>query len=167
MKKADNDLKEKNAEETHVPALYFHQQYHSPRCARTVQQALNAYEKLTTKKDKFKFMKEKIHIRYLGLGWVDACHPCSKNKHTYQPAELLQHLINVVIPLADNEIIPSKAPVNLPTHPDTFTLGTKSADLVALENSMLDREERVRLNAMIERDRLEDSGYGDQLTEMQ
>ena len=50
-KKAANDLKDKNAEETHVPALYFHQQYHSPRCARTVKQALNAYEKLTTKKD--------------------------------------------------------------------------------------------------------------------
>ena len=68
MKKAANDLKEKNAEETHVPALYFNQQYHSPRCARTVQQALNAYEKLTTKKDKFKFVKEQIHIRYLGHG---------------------------------------------------------------------------------------------------
>ena len=50
MKKAANDLKEKNAEENHVPALYFHQQYHSPRFARTVQQALNEYEKLTTTK---------------------------------------------------------------------------------------------------------------------
>ena len=76
-------------------------------------------------------------------------------------------MINVVIPLADNEIVPSKAPVNLPTRPDTFTLGKKSADLVALDNSMLAREERVRLNAIIDRDRLEDSGYGDQLIEMQ
>ena len=75
MKKAANDLKDKNAEENHVPDLYFHQQYHSPRCARTVQKALNAYEKLTTTKDKFKFVKEQIHIRYLGLGWVDAYHP--------------------------------------------------------------------------------------------
>ena len=32
---------------------------------------------------------------------------------------------------------------------------------------MLSREERVRLNAMIEKYRLEDSGYGDQLMEMQ
>ena len=118
-------------------------------------------------KDKFKFVKEKLHIRYLGIGWVDAYHPWSKNKHTNQPADILQHLINVVITLADIEIVPSKAPVNLPTRPNTFPLGTKSADLVALDNSMLAREERVRLNAMIERDRLEDSGYEDQLTEMQ
>ena len=103
-------------------------------------------------KDKFKFMKEQIHIQYLRLGWVDAYHPWSKNKNTYQPAELSQHLINVVIPLADNEIVPSKAPVNLPIRPDTFTLGTKSADLVALDNSMLAREERVRLNAVVESD---------------
>ena len=85
----------------------------------------------------------------------------------YQPEELLQNLINVVIPLADNEIVPSKAPVNLPTRPDTFTLGTKSADLVALYNYMLAREQRVRLNAMIYRDILEDIEYGDQLMEMQ
>ena len=32
---------------------------------------------------------------------------------------------------------------------------------------MLDREERVILNAMIDRDILEDSGYGDQIMEMQ
>ena len=32
---------------------------------------------------------------------------------------------------------------------------------------MLAREECVILNAMIERDRLDDSGYGDQLMEMQ
>ena len=69
--------------------------------------------------------------------------------------------------MAATEIVPSKAPVNLPTRPDTFTLGTKSADLVVLDNYMLAREERVRLNAMIERDRQEDSGYGDQLMEMQ
>ena len=72
-------------------------------------------------------------------------------------------MINVVIPLADNEIVPSKAPVNLLTRPDTFTLGTKSADLVALDNSMSARKEGVRLNAMIDRGILEDSGYGDQL----
>ena len=68
MKKAANYLKEKNDEETHVPALSFNQQYHSPRCARTVQQALNAYEKLTTKKDKFKFVKEKFTFDTSGLG---------------------------------------------------------------------------------------------------
>ena len=37
----------------------------------------------------------------------------------------------------------------------------------ALDNYMLAKEERVRLNAMIERDRLEDSGYGYYLMEMQ
>ena len=89
-------------------------------------------------------------------------------KQTHVPTRrYLQHLINLVIPLADNEIVPSKAPVNLPTHPDTFTLGTKSADLVALDNYMLAREHRVRLNATIERDILQDSGYGYQIMEMQ
>ena len=76
-------------------------------------------------------------------------------------------MIKKFITLADNEIVPSTATVNLPTRPDTFKLGTKLADLIALDNSMLAREESLILNTMIERDRLEDSGYGDQLMEMQ
>ena len=55
----------------------------------------------------------------------------------------------------------------MPTRPDNFTLGTKLADLVALDNKILAKEYLVRLNAMIERDKLESSGYGDQLMEMQ
>ena len=112
-------------------------------------------------------MKEQIHIQYIGLGWVDAHHSWSKGNHTYQLAELLQHLICVVIPLEATNTVPAKAPCNLPMRPDTFTLGTKSADLIALDNSMLAREECVRLNALIERNILEDIGYGDQLIEMQ
>ena len=79
----------------------------------------------------------------------------------------MQHLIRVVIPLEATNTVPAKAPCNLPMRPDTFTLGTKSADLIALDNSMLAREEYVRLNALIERNILEDIGYGDQLIEMQ
>ena len=36
------------------------------------------------------------NIQYIGLGWVDAHHPWSKGKNTYQPAELLWHLMRVV-----------------------------------------------------------------------
>ncbi len=46
-------------------------------------------------------------------------------------------------------------------------LGTKSADLIGLDDAVLAKEERIRLNAMLERDRRENSGFGDQLMEMQ
>ncbi len=112
-------------------------------------------------------MKEQILISYLGLGWEEAHHPWSKNKHQYTALELLKHLCEVVIPLQEVKEVPKQAPIKLPARPDSFTLGTKSADLIQLDDQALAREECIRLNAMLERDRMEMSDFGDQLMEMQ
>ncbi len=61
----------------------------------------------------------------------------------------------------------NQAPIKLPTRPDSFTLGTKLADLIELDNRAMAREECIRLNAMLEQDQRENSGFGDQLMEMQ
>ena len=47
---------------------YLHQKYLSPRCWKTLHQALDECEQLTSKKEKIECMKEQILIRYLGLG---------------------------------------------------------------------------------------------------
>ncbi len=73
----------------------------------------------------------------------------------------------MVIPLQDVNKVPDQAPIKLPTRPDNYTLGTKSADLLGLDDAVLAKEERMRLNAMLERDRRENSGFGNQLMEMQ
>jgi hypothetical protein len=39
--------------------------------------------------------------------------------------------------------------------------------LIQLDDGALAREEHIRLNAMLEQDQREDSGFGDQLMEMQ
>ena len=69
-----------------------------------------------------------------------------KKKHHYTASELLKHLCEIVIPLEDINEVPKQAPIKLPTRPDNFTLGTKSADLIQLDNGALAREERIRLN---------------------
>jgi hypothetical protein len=160
-------MKLQSTERDLINISYLHQKYFSPRCWKTVQQALDEFEKLSSKKDKTECVKEQILIRYLGLGWEEAHHPWSKNKHQYTASELLKHLCEVVIPLQDVKEVPSEAPIKLPTRPDRYTLGTKSADLLELDDAVLAKEERIRLKAMLERDRREDSGFGDQLMEMQ
>ena len=62
------------AEKSLIEATYLHQQYNSPRCWKTAEQALNEYCKLRTKAEKLRHVKEQILIRYLGLGWVEAHH---------------------------------------------------------------------------------------------
>jgi hypothetical protein len=168
-KKIEAGLEKKfeDAERDLITISYFHQQYSSPRCWKTRRQALDEFEKLGSKAEKLKCVREQILIRYLGLGWIGAHHPWSKNKYQYLPAELLKHLCDVVIPLQDTEDVPELPPINLPQHSVNYTMGTKSADLLALYNSAHDKEDSIRLKAMIERDRLENSGFGDQLTELQ
>ncbi len=105
---------------------------------------LDEFKKLSSKKVKTECVKEQILIRYLGLGWEEAHHPWSKNKHQYK------HLCEVVIPLQDVKEVPSEAPIKLPTRPDRYTLSTKSADLLELDDAVLAKEERIRLRAMLE-----------------
>ncbi len=111
-------------------------------------------------------MKEQILIRYLGLGWEEAHHLWSKNRYQYTASELLKHLCEVVIPLQNVKEVPIQAPIKLPTRPDSFTLGTKSADLIQLDDGSLAREEQIRLNAMLEQDQREMNGFGNQLMAM-
>jgi hypothetical protein len=101
----------------------------------------------------------------LGLGGKKLI-PWSKNKHQYTDLELLKHLSEVVIPLQDVKVVPNQAPIKLPAWPDSFTLGTKLADLIELDNGGMAREERIKLNALLEQDQRENSGFGDQLMEM-
>ncbi len=167
--KATNAIatKLKSTEKDLINISYLYQKYFSPRCWKTVCQALDEFEKLTSKKDKKECMKEQILIRYLRLGWEEAHHPCSKNKHQYTALELLKHLCEVVTSLQDVKKVPNQAPIKLLALPDSFTLGTKSADLIELHNGAMAREEHIRLNAILERDQRENSGFGDQLMEMQ
>ena len=82
-------------------------------------------------------------------------------------SQQLKHLCEVIIPLQEVKEVPKQAPIKLPARPDSFTLGTKLADLIQLDDQALAREECIRLNAMLERDQMDMSGIGDQLMEMQ
>eukprot|EP00956_Cyclotella_meneghiniana_P002231 scaffold2510_cov65-Cyclotella_meneghiniana.AAC.1 len=155
----------KSAEKALIDATYLHKQYHSPACWQTVEDADANWERLKTKKDKMKHVKENILIRYLGLGWVEAHHPWSRKQdgiqHTFTSDELFQHLIEVVIPLADKKEMPLYAPVKLPELPDNFTLGTRSAVRKNLDEKHEDLEVDVRRRAKVELERMEESGITD------
>jgi hypothetical protein len=113
-------------------------------------------------------MHEGVDINQVSwTGWEEAHHLWSKSKHQYTASELLKHLCKVVIPLQDVKEVPIEAPIKLPTRPDSYTLGTKSADLLGLDDAVLAKEERIRLKAMLEQDRRENSGFGNQLMGMQ
>ena len=91
----------KSAEDDLILASYLHQQYDSPRCCKTAKEAFDVYNELTSKSAKFKFVKGQIQIQSVGLGWPEAHHPWSKNNVHFTPTQLMEHFVNVVIPLAE------------------------------------------------------------------
>ena len=66
-KKVAQEKKLEAAQKDFITASYFWQQYDSPRCWKTAEEAMDNFENLKTKKDKFKYVKEQILIGYLGL----------------------------------------------------------------------------------------------------
>ncbi len=104
-------MKLNSMEKDLINISYLYQKYFSPRCWKTVHQALDDFKKLTSKKDKIECVKEQILIRYLWLGWEEAHHPWSKNKHQCTTLELLKHLCEVVISLTDIKEVPGQAPI--------------------------------------------------------
>jgi len=152
-----------------IDAMYLKQQYNSPRCWLAEKQAFEEFEKLRYKKDRMAAVKEQILMRYLGLGWVEAHHPWSKKGHgSYSAAELFDHFVTVVLPLADTHKVPDQPPLKLPGLPTNLKrLGTRAQDCVDLAKELGSQERKFRLDALRKRDQLEENGFGDQLSEMQ
>ncbi len=146
---------------------YLWQQFDSPRCCKSSKEALNIFNDLSSKSAKLKFVKEQILIWYLGLGWTKAYHPWSKKKHVFSPVELMEHFVKVVLPLQNTEIVPDEPPINLPGLPTLPALGTVAKDITALEENNNKAGLQLRMNAMLEQERLKDNGFGDKLMEMQ
>ncbi len=89
-------------------------------------------------------MREGANFNQVSWAWVEeAHHPWLKNTHVYTASELFKQLCDIGIPLQDAKDVPDELPIQLPAWPDSFTLGTKSADLIQLDNGALAREERI------------------------
>jgi len=80
---------------------------------------------------------------------------------------LLDHFIKVVLSLTDTKEVPAEPPLELLGLPNICRLGTRARDCVELEKALNSEGRDFRMQALQERERLEDNGFGDQLMEMQ
>ena len=76
LQEEKSEQKEKLAREKKLKASkddfmnesYLHQQYNSSRCSMTAPQAFWGFDKLMTNAARYRYLKEQILIRYVGLG---------------------------------------------------------------------------------------------------
>mmetsp|Transcript_11105 Transcript_11105/g.22083 ORF Transcript_11105/g.22083 Transcript_11105/m.22083 type:complete len:381 (-) Transcript_11105:27-1169(-) len=163
QKKLDKEKKQ------FVTNLYLWEEYNRPRCWKDVATAQEEYNKLSSNAAKMKEVRNQILIRYLGLGWVKAHHPWSKNGREYTHAELFDHLINTVIPLSQTETVPESPPFKLPElpAPAQLGLGQLTHDRVSLENQAIDGGDELIEQGYEERDQNEMKGQGSKFGEWQ
>ena len=156
-----------DAQEDYIVAIYFWEQYHSPRCWKTVEIAKMHFKKLNSETARLVAVKEQILIRYLGLGWVKAHHAWSSGGTTYLAKYLLGWLIETVIPMADNVDIPSEPPLSLPSPPELPSLGTISDLALVYKTASEEKIASFKEKSNKERDSREADGKGDKWSERQ
>ena len=78
--------------------------------------------------------------------------------------------MKTVLPLDVTNTVPNELPLELtglPTQSVKVTLGTKADDCIALDTSEAKENEDFRILAMRKREKLEDSGCGNEIKELQ
>jgi len=147
--------------------LYLWDQWHHEKCWHTKEEANDQFKALTSKTAKLKAVKDQLLIRYLGLGWVEAYHPWSRNGTDFSPDYLFKFLVDVVIPLKDEKVVPDEPPVDLPAPPEMPTLGTTSCDADGFDENYNERVETFKQKWRSERDSRMERGEGDKWSKMQ
>ena len=106
-------------------------------------------------------------IRYLGLVWVDAYHPWSRNGTDFSPAHLYKFLVDVVIPLKDEKVVPDDPLVDLPAPSEMPTLGTTSCDADGFDDNYNERVNIFKSKWRSKRDSRMERGEGGKWSKMQ
>ena len=106
-------------------------------------------------------------IRYLGLGLEEAYHPWSENGYTFTAQELLDHFINVVLPLEKTSDLPTEAPTTAPPLPTLQAVGTISQLALEKEQTSREEDEKFKVDAKAKLDLRQEQGIMDIWSELQ
>lgn len=160
---------QKNAEakgEAYIDALDYIEQYWSDRCWKSEEVALEQYELIDSGPKRLKAVKEQITIRRKGFGWEDLAHKWSEGGYVYSSKELLDHLIDVILPAEQTREIPTEPTVGLYMVNNEYTLGTTTTlNIDERFNAMSSEEFRQKMTE--ERERRETERETDRAAQLQ
>ena len=108
---------------------------HSSACWKTVTEARQVFNKLTSVTAQKEAVNDHIRIIVVGVGWDDLHPPWSKDDVDFTPEQLREHLINKIITEQSKSKrgIPDAPTVNIPSRGDRNQLGTKPLDVDGLK----------------------------------
>ena len=122
------------AKKEFIVHIYFHQQYHSPRCWNTPGKEFKEYGRLGSESQKMKSVREQIQLCYLVMGFKQSHKPWSKYSVNYSPTHILTHLTAVFVTLKLTKTILNEPPMEVPTIPNLTSFGTMVPDVIPPHN---------------------------------
>ena len=148
------EIKWTSAKNGFIVGIYFHQEYYSPRCWNTTEKVFKEYDRLGSKSKKLKAAREKIQLRYLGLGFKEEHHQWSKYCVTYSPTQMPTHLKTVVITLQLKKTITDEPPMEVPSIPNLPSFGTMQPYVVDIHNYSSNKVDNSKESAREEREKI-------------
>ena len=106
-------------------------------------------------------------MRYLGLGIEEAHHLWYYNTRSFTSRELLDHLVDKVIPHEKTIILPTEAPITAPTLATFQKLGKISRLASQKQQNKVDENDQFKMDRKDELKRHEDKGEMDLWSEKQ
>jgi hypothetical protein len=135
---------------------------------RTKERALEVYNALPSEAARLKAVKEQITIGLKGTIGEKAGHKWSQNGYYYTSRELLDHFINVILPMEANEPVPTEPPVDFGgIVSDQHRLGTMTQLDYINDNINGVSIKQIKANALKERERRMVGGETDQDANLQ
>ena len=113
---------------------------------------MDAFEKIITKYNKKKYVKEQILIVHLGLGFEETHNPWLREIYEYSAVELLEYFVKVCIIHDKTKNLPKEAPMEHPRLPEFPSLGTLTGDVDEYYQEHAKNDNQIRLKAMGERE---------------
>ena len=127
---------------------WLHQQFASPQFWKTPKKAFDEFEKISSENKQKKFVKEKILIVHLGLGFEEAYHQWSKDGDDYTALQLIKKFVNICLPLTKTRKVPKEAPMEHPRLPELPILGTLASDVSNYYTKQAATDNKLRLKAL-------------------
>ena len=166
-KRVEHEKNLENAKEEYIKAWDLIDIYHSERGWKKLSQARRIFNSISSEPTRLKAVKEQITIRVKGFGWKEAAHAWSKGGTAYDSLELMNHFVNVILPMEAKLGIPSEPIFKVQDNTTKYALGTDSG--LSVENVALNTKsvEDLKAEAMMERARREAEGETDRDANLQ
>jgi hypothetical protein len=145
-----------NRGEAYIEAMDYIERWHSDRCWKTEEQAMTVWAQLGSEGARLKAIKEQITIRRKGTIGEEAGHKWSENGYHYTADELLDHFLNVILPMESVRPIPTEPIIELSAGiDDKYSLGTLSVLDIRDDRFQGKTLDELKQDAIKERERRE------------